>query len=111
MKPRVFAPQVPSELDHATRIWVPKVNLKPAEQWGTVVTLLPPQAQRLGTDRVHQMLRDKLRDITRDDWIVCIGDPSFIAICSCIQYAFTDRLRLLKWERQESKYLPIELEP
>ena len=45
--PKVYAPQVPSKYDGATKLWVPSINVDHAKNFGEVVVMLPPNANRL----------------------------------------------------------------
>lgn len=108
--PKVYIPQVPSRFDAATRLWVPSVNLQPAERYGEICIALPPNANRLHTAPLTQALKEAMKDITAEDYIVAVGDPSLIAAASVIAWRKTGKLRILKWDRMSSAYLNVELE-
>lgn len=107
--PKVYAPQVPSRYDAATRLWVPSINLEPAKSFGEVVVMLPPNANRLHINPLVVALREQMKDFSADDYIVAVGDPSLIAAAACIAAKKTGGLlRILKWDRQTSTYIPVE---
>lgn len=107
--PRVYAPQVPSKYDAATKLWVPSINLEPAKQFGEVVTMLPPNANRLHISPLIVALKDQMKDYTAEDYIVAVGDPSLIAAAACLAVRKTGGLlRILKWDRQTSSYISVE---
>lgn len=107
--PKVYAPQVPSRYDAATRLWVPSINLEPAKPFGEVVVMLPPNANRLHINPLVVALREQMKDFSADDYIVAVGDPSLIAAAACIAVKKTGGLlRILKWDRQTSTYIPVE---
>lgn len=107
--PNVYIPQVPSRFDSRSKLWVPQVDTSPAKKFGDLVVLLPPEANRLHTAPLLVALRENLRHITADDYIVALGDPSIIAITACLAAANTGGvLRLLKWDRQASDYIAVE---
>lgn len=109
-KPRVYVPQVPSRLDPVLRDWVPTVNLKPAEAHGEVIVLLPPQASRMATAPLVVALREQMAGFTEGDYLVAVGDPSILAAAACIAARKTGGvLRILKWDRQTSTYIPVEM--
>lgn len=106
---KVYAPQVPSKYDPATKLWVPSINLEPATEFGELVVMLPPNANRLHINPLIVALREQMKDFTKDDYIIAVGDPSLIAAASCIAVRKTSGLlRILKWDRQTSSYIPVE---
>lgn len=107
--PKVYAPQVPSKYDAATRLWVPSINLDPAKQFGEIVVMLPPNANRLHINPLVTALREQMKDYAVEDYVVAVGDPSLIAAAACIAVKKTGGiLRILKWDRQSSSYIPVE---
>ena len=106
---KVYAPQVPSKYDPATKLWVPSINLDPAKPFGEVVVMLPPNANRLHINPLIVALREQMKDFTADDYVIAVGDPSLIAAASCIAVRKTGGLlRVLKWDRQTGSYIPVE---
>lgn len=106
---KVYAPQVPSKYDPATKLWVPSINLEPASSFGEIVVMLPPNANRLHINPLIAALREQMKDYTEEDYVVAVGDPSLIAAVSCIAVRKTGGLlRILKWDRQTSSYIPVE---
>lgn len=108
--PKVFVPQVPSRFDRAARIWVPIVDLSSAKQYGELVELLPPEANRLHTGPLVAAMKESMAQITEQDWLVAVGDPSLIAAAAAIAAARCHgALRILKWDRITSTYLAVEM--
>lgn len=107
--PKVYVPQVPSKYDTATKLWVPSVNLDNAKQYGEILVMLPPNANRLHINPLITALREQMKDFGPEDYIVAVGDPSLIAAASCIAVRRTNGLlRILKWDRLSSSYIPVE---
>lgn len=107
--PKVYVPQVPSKYDTATKLWVPSVNLDNAKQYGEILVMLPPNANRLHINPLITALREQMKDFSPEDYIVAVGDPSLIAAASCIAVRRTNGLlRILKWDRLSSSYIPVE---
>ena len=51
-----------------------------------------------------------MKEFTENDYIVAVGDPSLIAAASCIAVRKTGGLlRILKWDRQTSAYIHVEV--
>jgi hypothetical protein len=108
---KVYVPQQPSRYDAATRLWIPTINLDPAKIYGEVVVMLPPNANRLHTAPLIAALKEQMAQFGSDDYIVAVGDPSIIAAASCIAVRKTGgRLRILKWDRMSSNYIPVEID-
>ena len=55
---KVYAPQVPSKYDPATKLWVPSINLDHAKSFGELVVMLPPNANRLHINPLIAALRE-----------------------------------------------------
>lgn len=109
--PRVFVPTVPSRFDHTLRTWLPIVDMTAAKKFGDLVIMLPPDAARAGPGPCRQVLREKLIDLTLDDWIVCVGNPTLVGLTCAIASRITGgRLRMLQWDRMSANYYPIEVD-
>lgn len=108
---KVYVPQQPSRFDSATRLWIPTVNLDPARTYGELVVMLPPNANRLHTAPLIVALREQMATYGEDDYIVAVGDPSLIAAAACIATSKAHgKLRMLKWDRMTSNYIPVEIQ-
>lgn len=109
--PRVFIPQVPSRFDGGTNLWIPTVNVKPAEKFGEIVVMLPPAAARSGIDACASVIKERLRDYTREDYLLALGDPTLYAVAACFAAEKADGvLRMLKWDRISSGYVLEEVD-
>ena len=55
-------------------------------------------------------LRKGLKDFTVDDYLLLTGDPAIICVaCSIVSDITGGKYNLLKWDKQERKYYPIEI--
>ena len=107
---KVYVPQQPSRYDTATRLWIPTINLDQAKQYGEVIVMLPPNANRLHTAPLVSALKDKMEDYGSEDYLVAVGDPSILAAAACIAARKTGGiLRVLKWDRLSANYIPVEM--
>lgn len=107
--PKVYVPQMPSRYDSATHLWIPTVNLSHAENFGEIVVLLPPNANRLHLSPLIVALKEQMTNYGPEDYVVAVGDPSLIAAAACIAARKTGGLlRILKWDRQTSQYIAAE---
>ena len=56
-------------------------------------------------------MRKNLKDFTKQDYILLTGDPAVIGISCAIASDMTNgQFNLLKWDRRELKYYPIEID-
>jgi hypothetical protein len=107
---RVFIPQVPSRFDHDNNMWMPSVDITTASKYGKVITMLPPEANRLDTVPLYESLRKRMKDFTEKDYIVALGDPTIFAIVACLAAKQCNgHLRMLKWDRQSAGYITVEV--
>ena len=106
--PNVYVPQMPSRFDLGIRAWVPTVNMAPANAYGEVIVMLPPEANRLDLTPLVEILKSKMSTFTSSDYIVAVGDPSLLAIACCIASQKTHGfIRMLKWDRNATDYIPV----
>ena len=85
------------------------LNILPASDYGHFVFCLEQSSQIIYSPQpfVHKMKKN-LKDIREKDYILCMGDPSIIAISSAIASDTTQgKINMLKWDRQEKRYYPL----
>ena len=89
----------------------PKYNVLGAQKFGQIVTLLPEKSQIiLSPGPLIQKLRTLLKDYTTNDYLLLSGDPAIIGVvCSVVSDITNGKYNLLKWDRQEKTYYPIEV--
>jgi hypothetical protein len=91
------------------------INIIGATDYGHLVLCLPhrgPESQMYFSSGpfVFQM-RKSLKNFEDRDYILLTGDPAFIAIsCAIVADTTSGQFKLLKWDRKESKYYPIEID-
>ena len=55
-------------------------------------------------------LRKGLKDYTIEDHLLLTGDPAIIGVaCSIVANITNGKFNLLKWDKQERKYYPIQI--
>jgi hypothetical protein len=90
--------------------WLPQVDISPAKRFGEVNIMLPPEANRLHAAPIAQVLREKMVDYSDRDCFVALGDPTIIAMAACIAHQKArGLLRILKWDRNTSDYIMVEV--
>ena len=94
-----------------TKIGTPKFNIMGAQKFGKLKTLLPEHSQIiLSPGPLIFKLRKLLDKYTPDDYLLLTGDPAIIGVaCSIVADKTGGKFNLLKWDRQEKTYYPIEI--
>lgn len=95
-----------------TSIGQPKYNILGAQKFGQIVAVLPEKSQIiLSPGPLIHKLKILLKDYTIDDYLLLSGDPAIIGvICSVVSNITNGKYKLLKWDRQEKTYYPIEID-
>ena len=89
----------------------PKINIMGASNYGQFKFLLPEFSQIIfSPGPLVYKLRQGLKDYTSNDYLLLTGDPAIIGVaCSIVSDITNGRYKLLKWDKQERKYYPIEI--
>ena len=94
-----------------TSIGRPKFNIMGALKYGKLKVLLKENAQIvLSPGPVIFELRRLLKNYTSKDYLLLSGDPSVIGLaCAIVSDINSGRFNLLKWDRRERLYYPLEI--
>ena len=94
-----------------TSIGRPKYNIIGAQKYGKLKVLLKENTQIImSPGPIIFELRRLLKDYTSKDYLLLSGDPSVIGIAVAIVSDINNgRFNLLKWDRQEQMYYPLEI--
>jgi hypothetical protein len=94
-----------------TKAGNPKINIMGASNYGDFKFLLPEFSQMIfSPGPLVYKLRQGLKNFTDDDHLLLTGDPALIGVaCSIVSDITGGKYKLLKWDKQESKYYPIEI--
>ena len=89
----------------------PKINILGASEYGTFKFLLPELSQIIfSPGPLIFKLRKGLKDFSEKDYLLLTGDPAIIGVaCSIVSDISNGKFKLLKWDKQERKYYPIEI--
>ena len=95
-----------------TKQGAPKINIIGATQFGKLQVLLPENSQIiLSPTYVITTLRQKLKDYNPKDYLLLTGDPAIIGVaCSIVSDITNGKYSLLKWDKQERRYYPVEID-
>ena len=94
-----------------TREGRPKINIMGAAEFGTFKFLLPELSQIIfSPGPLIFKLRKGLRNYRPKDFLLLTGDPAIIGVaCSIVSDMTNGKYKLLKWDKQERKYYPIQI--
>ena len=94
-----------------TKAGNPKINIMGASNYGDFKFLLPEFSQMIfSPGPLVYKLRQGLKNFTDDDHLLLTGDPALIGVaCSIVSDITGGKYKLLKWDKQESKYYPISI--
>ena len=94
-----------------TRDGRPKINIMGAAEFGTFKFLLPELSQIIfSPGPLILKLRKSLKDFKETDYLLLTGDPAIIGVaCSIVSELTNGKYNLLKWDKQERKYYPINI--
>ena len=89
----------------------PKINIIGASKYGEFKFLLPEFSQIIfSPGPLIFKLRKSLKDFTTEDYLLLTGDPAIIGVaCSIVSDMTNGKYNLLKWDKQEKQYYPIEI--
>ena len=89
----------------------PKINIIGASNYGEFKFLLPEFSQMIfSPGPLIFKLRKGLKNFTSEDYLLLTGDPAIIGVaCSIVSDITNGKYNVLKWDKQERKYYPIEI--
>jgi len=98
-----------------TKAGNPKINIMGASTYsssGKFKFLLPEFSQIIfSPGPLVYKLRQGLKNFTSDDYLLLTGDPAIIGVaCSIASDITNGKFNLLKWDKQERRYYPIEID-
>ena len=92
----------------------PKINIMGAASYATSNKfnfLLPEFSQMIfSPGPLIYKLREGLKNYKPRDYLLLTGDPAIIGVaCSIVSDITNGKYKVLKWDKQERKYYPIEI--
>jgi len=89
----------------------PKINIMGAAKYGEFKFLLPELSQMIfSPGPLIFKLRNLLKNFKQGDYLLLTGDPAIIGVaCSIVSDMTNGKYNLLKWDKQERQYYPIEI--
>ena len=94
-----------------TRDGKPKINVMGASKYGRFKFLLPEMSQMIfSPGPLIFKLRKGLDNFNKKDYLLLTGHPAIIGVaCSIVSDITNGKYNLLKWDKQERRYYPIEI--
>ena len=97
-----------------TKAGNPKINIMGASTYsssGKFIFLLQEFSQIIfSPGPLVYKLRKGLKNFKKEDYLLLTGDPAIIGVaCSIVSDITNGKYNLLKWDKQERKYYPIEI--
>ena len=94
-----------------TKAGAPKINIIGASEYGTFKFLLPEFSQIIfSPGPLIFKLRQSLKDYKPEDYLLLTGDPAIIGVaCALVSDMTNGKYKVLKWDKQERRYYPIEI--
>ena len=95
-----------------TREGRPKFNIMGSSEFGKLEFLLDERSQMIfSPGPLIIKLKSLLKNFKSTDYLLLTGDPAIIGVVCCLISDITNgKFNLLKWDRQEKKYYPIEID-
>ena len=89
----------------------PKYNIMGARKYGEIEVMFKALEQIMFSQGPFIFsIRQKLKNFTENDYLLLNGDPAIIGVTCAIASEMTNgKFKLLKWDRQEKTYYPIEI--
>ena len=89
----------------------PKINIIGAQKYGEFKYLLPEFSQMIfSPGPLVYKLKQGLKNFNENDHLLLTGDPVIIGVaCSIVSDITHGKYNVLKWDKQERKYYPIEI--
>ena len=89
----------------------PKINIMGAQKFGKIKVLLREDSQMIfSPGPIIFEHRRLLKNYTSEDYLLLTGDPAIIGVaCSVVSDITHGKYNLLKWDRQERMYYPIQI--
>lgn len=105
---KVYVVQNQHRWDANRNEFVPKFDLKAAEQYGELVFLLGPTASPFRPESIIEELQTKLATFTDQDSLLCIGNPLLIGWSTAIAAdANEGRVASLQWSGKDQRYVRV----
>ena len=89
----------------------PKIDITPALKYGEIKIMFPRLKQmQFSPGPMVMEIKNSLKNLTTDDYLLLYGDPAIIGVVCAVASEITNgKFKLLKFDRRQFSYYPIEL--
>lgn len=106
----VYIVQEPVRLDEHNNP-VPVMDFRKVLEYGDPVVCLPNGRVAFSPGPTIDALKEKLKNITDDDYLVSVGDPTAIFAAAMVAgYYNNGRVNCLKWDKVSKRYVVVKLD-
>ena len=106
---RVFITQIPrsnKKIGGETKVWMPTVNIGPANEFGEIVEMFPSRSSFHMSKELSELCWNKLQDFDPSiDHLLPMGDNFISATCCAILGKRFGYFNVLKWDKNLGRYL------
>lgn len=109
---KVYVTQIPARRENGA--WVPTVDIVPAREFGELKIIIPSGINLPTAEiAVEQVRKGLLEFKPESDYLLLLGDPLLIVAATAIIASDASLklmpLKLLKWDRRQSRYFDYSL--
>ena len=89
----------------------PKIDITPALKYGEIKIMFPRLKQmQFSPGPMVMEIKNSLKNFTTADYLLLYGDPAIIGVVCAVASEITNgKFKLLKFDRRQFSYYPIEL--
>ena len=89
----------------------PKIDITPALKYGKIEIMFPRLKQmQFSPGPMVMEIKNSLKNFTTSDYLLLYGDPAIIGVVCAVASDITNgKFKLLKYDRRQFSYYPIEL--
>lgn len=108
---KVYITQQPMRRDRLTGDMVAMHDITPALEYGNLTYLCEPGPVWHAPKRLIHMLKRLLKDFNSEDHLLLLGDPVLMVATAMVAASQNNgSINVLKWDRQQMRYIAIKLE-
>jgi len=106
--PKVYIVQEMMVKDKDNKTMKPMHRFGAGAKYGELVVVLPHSELGLQLDSTVSTIKEKLKDITEDDYLILVGNPIAMAIAATVAARKTGgKLKTLQWDKRYKLYVPL----
>lgn len=104
--PRVFVPKQVKKRDRTTREIIQAYDYTDAMRFGQLTQILRDSDSEVFLDANYERITEVMADVTVDDYLLLVGDPVTMSLCSIAMAKKLGQINVLKWDSRAKCYYP-----